>query len=65
MHVYAIGDGWIMYNGRPKKTDNFRHFSETWQEGGKGMLVNIVRKRKSKKRHPDMEPLPLPGYLPK
>jgi hypothetical protein len=54
-----------MYQGRPKKIKDFRHFSETWQEDGKGKVIDVVRKRKSKKRHPDMEPLPLPGYLPK
>ena len=61
--VKAEGDGWVYPR---RRVPNYRHFSETWEEAkNKGMLVNIVRKRKSKKRHPDMDPIPLPGYLPK
>lgn len=58
MTIRCKGDGWTRaVGGRAMRMDNRVHHSEQWVERD-GAMVNIVPKRKSKKKFPDLPPIP-------
>lgn len=59
--IRVVGDGWTGGRNNPRRVKDFLHHSERWVEGqkaNKGLMVNVVPKRKSKKRSPEFDPIP-------
>jgi len=57
LRVTGPGLRWMGYGTRPIHEPSHIFHSERWTETKEGVLINLVAKRKSKRRFPDLPPI--------